>query len=391
MATVANTRVVRPAKRWAAFSFTLALGGLTLAQPYRPISTDPRLVTILVALLLGISIKTKPPNQKHNLTAPILPAAAAPVILAAWLLLSASWSSAPNSNVLAQIVFICMLMLLIRGSIQRHIDIQSAIAIIGLVVIGVSAFLWYVAPSQALVGGRLNGIMSTPTTLASMILLTTPAIASWRRGSWIIWGISLGMVWVSGSRVALLALLLALALVLLGKYGLGGKFGILSGLAIAAYLIIPSVAQQTADTGAGSASVLRSNNSHAFVWARAWELAQQHLLRGSGLGNLTEETGSSVLAVLIVSGAIGLALAATAIFVTFRNQSSLSDWRVVTVVGGTAGSLTEGWLISAGSIFCAIYWICVVSLIVFPTTKKGVLAETSDELPENLPSNLPSK
>jgi len=165
--------------------------------------------------------------------------------------------------------------------------------------------------------------------------------------------------------------LVALALTLLGKSDLAGKIGIFSGLAITAYLVIPSIVQEAAGAGAGSATILRSNNSHAALWERAWELGQQHILRGSGLGSLTEETGSSVLAVLIVSGAVGMALTATAIFVAFRNQRSLSDWRLVTVAAGSVGALTEGWLISAGTIFCAIYWICVVSLIVYPTTKKG--------------------
>ena len=371
MATLAKTSVVRPTRRWTTSLFTLALVGLTLARPSNSISTDPRLATVLLALLLGISIKTKSTNQPHTLSAPILPVAAAPLILTAWLLLSATWSSAPISQVLAQIVFLCMLVLLIKASIQRHIDIQSAIAIIGLGVIGVSAFLWFVTPSEALIAGRLSGMMNNPLTLASTIVLTAPAIASWKRGSWIVWGISLGMVWATGSRSALLALLVALALTLLGKSDLAGKIGIFSGLAITAYLVIPSIVQEAAGAGAGSATILRSNNSHAALWERAWELGQQHILRGSGLGSLTEETGSSVLAVLIVSGAVGMALTATAIFVAFRNQRSLSDWRLVTVAAGSVGGLTEGWLISAGTIFCAIYWICVVSLIVYPTTKKG--------------------
>lgn len=374
MANLAKASVARPDKRWATPLFTLALVGLVLAQPSKSVSTDPRLATVLLALILGISIRTKSTNQQNTLSTPILPVATAPVILAAWLLLSATWSSAPTSQVLTQIVFICMLGLLIKASIQRHIDIQSAIAIVGIGVIGVSAYLWFAVPSAALVAGRLSGIMYNPLTLASTILLTTPAIASWKRGSWIVWGISFGMVWLTGSRSVLLALFVALALTLLGKSNLAGKIGILSGLAMAAYLVIPSIVQEAANAGAGSASTLRSNNSHAAVWERAWELSQQHILRGSGLGNLTEETGSSVLAVLIVSGAVGMALATIAIFVAFRNQSSLSDWRLVTVAAGSVGALTEGWLISAGTIFCAIYWTCVVSLIVYPTTKKRKVA-----------------
>jgi hypothetical protein len=352
----------------------LALVGLTLAQASKSFSTDPRLATVLLALVLGISNKTKTTNQEHTTSASILPVPAAPVILAAWLLLSATWSSAAISQILAQVVFICMLVLLIKASIQRHIDIQSAIAIIGLGVIGVSAYLWFVTPSEALVGGRLSGMLANANTLADTIVLTTPAIASWKRGSWTMWGISLGMVWATGSRGALLALLVALSLTLLGNANLGGKIAILFGLTFAAYLAIPTIIQEAAGASAGSATMLRSNDSRAVVWGLAWDLAQQHILRGSGLGSLAAETGSSPLSVLIVSGAVGIVLASTAIFGAFRNQSSIGDWRLITVAGGSVAALTEGWLISAGTIFCAIYWICVVSLIVNPTTQKKRVA-----------------
>lgn len=369
MTALVKTSAMRPAKRWATPLFTLALIGLALAQPLTPISSDPRLATVLLALLLGISIKTKSTKQQHNLAAPILPAATAPVILAAWLLLSAAWSSAPISRVLPQIAFLCMLVLLIKASIQRDIDIQSAIAVVGLGVIGVSAYLWLVAPSETLVAGRLSGMMSNPLALASTILLTTPAIACWKRGSWTVWVISFGMVWLTGSRTVFLALLIAFALTIFGKADLGGKIGIIGVLAIAAYLVIPSLVQEASGAGAGSATILRSNNSHVFVWERGWELSQQHIIRGSGLGSLADETGSSVLAVLIVGGAVGIVSATVALFVAFRSQRSLSDWRFVTVAAGSVGALTEGWLISAGTIFSAIYWICVVSLIVYPTRK----------------------
>ncbi len=338
-------------------SFTVALACLALSGPASPTPFDIRVGTIAIAVVLGLT--TSRSRSCRSQYRSLVGAG----VLVAWLLISSAWSSGTLLQVIAQMTFIAVIALLVWAMIERRIDLRASISLLGVAAIGVSIALWIAAPERALVGGRLVGFMSSATGFADLVVLVTPAIVASRRRAWVMWPVAGVLVWASGTRGAALALLVGLISSVFGRAKFGGRVLLVAGLGATLYFTLPSILAEATVAGAGSSTLLRGNNSRAAVWSRAWESAQNHVVFGAGLGSPTSETGSSILAVLIEFGVVGMLLVGIVVFTAFRRRESLADWRFTTVLAGSVLALFEGWLVSAGTVFSAIYWLCVVSLI----------------------------
>lgn len=286
--------------------------------------------------------------------------------LAAWLTLSAIWSPGEPSYIGTQVLFGLGLASVVFIALRKLADVRAALAIVGMLVVALCIFYLLALPSDARLGGRFRGPLSNPNTLAAILPLLLPAmVATWRRLAIPLWVVGAVIIWQTGSRAGLLALIVQVLLWAWGRLPLAGRVGMALTTAVAAYLWLPGVLRRIASGGAGDSSVLRGNNSRDSVWAHSQELVDLHPLRGSGLASYTSdfETGSSIYAVWIQAGAIGLVLVAVTIALAFLRVRSTSDWRFWALAGGVVDAAFEGWLMAPGTLPAIAFWACLTSCL----------------------------
>ena len=284
------------------------------------------------------------------------------------ILTSAAWSDGTATDIAAQAIF--TVAIIVATSIQ--IDEKSfAVAlawifILGVLTVGITLIT---NPGEARLAGRLTGPAVNPNTLGALISVTFPAAIHFApRLAIPLSGVALGVVWETGSRASLIAVLLEILILGWSRIPSAARpFAILISLA-AFYQVAPGLIESIKNTGAGSESVLRSNNSRDIVWQQSMTLIREHPWRGYGLGapETRIETGSSLFSAAILGGLTTLAITAACLLHLLLKSISrlgLRDWRTVTLVGGLINASFEGWLLAAGSAFCLIYWMVASSAL----------------------------
>lgn len=346
-------------RHWpSAMLFFALFGFLWMTLRYSP-PVDTRIISLALgglALIMAAS--------RHRLTFNLPGTAILPFTL---VLASATWSDAPTVDILGQAAFTVALII----AVSVYITERSLVASVGFIFVFTTistGLAILVAPSAARLAGRLTGPFENPNTLGAILALTYPAaIKTFPRLAPLTSIITLAILWETGSRAALLAVLIEILVFSWLRMAPAIRpFAVLAAI-IAIYQIAPTLLSTFQTTGAGSVSVLRSNNSRDTVWGESVELIRQDVWLGHGLGSAAAniESGSSLLSAALVGGMVTLAATILCIIALILKRASklgLNDWRTVTILGGLANAMLEGWLLSAGSVFCVIFWLIASSI-----------------------------
>lgn len=346
------------AAKWGTRSVLLGLCLCAYLYPQTqlPAPVDPRIIGLVTIILLFFH---HPKNNGETVRKAAPGALGAAV---AYLLLSSLWNTGDASSAAAQGLFLLGLLFLLTVPFTGSEVRTAVISVVAYIVIA-TVITFVTAPSELFLAGRLRGPMINPNGLAVLAVLVYPALCGKRLYSILPTStILLLITWETGSRAAVLAIIIQIFLILVGRMHPAGRVASVAVLVIAASYLLPSIMRTAANEGAGSESVLRSNNSRDVVWTASMERVGEHPWIGSGLGSLTSnfETGSSLFSILIVGGIIGLIF----LMLAFGKSTYLAirvlgpaDWRTATLIGALASSAFEGWLIAAGTMYSLLTWL----------------------------------
>lgn len=339
---------------------TVVLLSLTIPQTQLQSPVDTRylalamtIVAVVASIQLGRSIR--------------LSALVPMLLFFTWLIITAFWSSGSNSYVFVQVLFVGGLFFftLATGAVEDKLsDILTALGFL-LIPLTVAVALLN-GPSSLLLAERLRGPFQNPDTLGALLVVILPAIIHTAgRAEWPIMIVTVALVWETGSRAALLAIAAQVVLITFARLRLYGRVCTLAFLLFAFIHYLPKLITAASQNGAGSSTILRSNDSRQAVWTASELLAEKNPFKGSGIGSYTSqfETGSSFFALWIQGGIIALALFGICVFASFQGASSLYDWRFITLVGGLVDAAFEGWIIAAGTVFSVVLWSLIGSLL----------------------------
>lgn len=255
--------------------------------------------------------------------------------------------------------------------------------------IGVASAAWYLLRLPVLGRGGFTGVMAH-----SMLVGPTAGLAAvigvcrslYRRSRW--WLLA-GLVCIlpcvmSGSRIALASLALALGWVVMTSVGassarkrLLGNIAIVGVMAALGLVWVPEAA---VDEVTGAVVVKGSVNTRRDLWlARIAEFKASPAIgmgvgvgKGAGffgatVGSINIEPGSGYLAILSMTGlagAIPFSLLVASIIRSFRRVGNHSPKeRVVELVAVAiylaTHAVAEGWILAVGSPFCLLAWLCL--------------------------------
>lgn len=343
------------------------LAAYLLPQTQLSLPIDPRIVGL--ACILALFVYTPKPHVGFHRSIP------GPIIVAiTYIALSALWTTGTASNTAAQAGFLAGMCLLLSVPFTQA-ELRNAILVVAALLVAAIAYVFATAPSEVFLADRLRGPMINPNGLAVLCVIIYPALCKFPLKVVIPASIgTLAVTWETGSRAAVLAVTVQVFFALVGRLRPIGRVMATGLVAAAASYLVPVILRTAATEGAGSDSVLRSNNSRDIVWGASIERVREHPWVGSGLGSLTSdfETGSSVFSILIVGGIVGLAVVAypfaKSLWYGFLKLGP-GDWRSVALTGTLISAGFEGWLIAAGTMYALIAW-----LIASHTLRRNVVA-----------------
>lgn len=354
VASVIAAPEISKRRQWAALVLTL----IFVCYLWISLKFPPPVDTRAIAIAIGAGATLLAAGNRRIKFQAHLPVAL-PLIL---ILLSATWSAGQPSDVFTQALF---MITLIVGSMIRVAERSLATALFMLFAFTLLslAVALAVTPGEARLAGRLTGLAANPNTIGAIIALTYPAATRVAPRLIIPSSIlALIVVWETGSRAALLAVLLGMLLISWPRIPVVVRpFAILISI-VALYEFLPNILATAESTGAGSDSVLRSNNSRTRVWERSVGLIREQPWRGYGIGSSESqiESGSSLLSLAIVGGLIALAVTLVCLGLVLLQRThefGLRDWRVITLLAGLVNASFEGWLVASGSVFCIVFWL----------------------------------
>lgn len=280
----------------------------------------------------------------------------------AFLLLSALWSLGTGSSIAGQALFVVALLGLVAVPFSEG-ELKWSIIAWGGAIGLLTVWLGVTDPSALQAGERLRGVMSNANGLALAAVICLPAMwTSGRFASWVATPAAFMTVWFTGARSALAAVVAQIILLVMGRMRILGRVLATLSLIVGAIYAVPQILAAAASSGAGSSSVLRSNNSRTGVWQASLERIREAPVVGTGLGSLTSdfEPGSSIFSIMILSGLIGLAITVVCVGSVLTHGAravGLGDWRLALVVGALINALFEGWLVTAGTPAALIFWL----------------------------------
>lgn len=347
-------------RKWGARTTVLAMVLVAFLLPQTQLDApgDTRAVGLMLTLVLFLtSLLDKDREQRPRLSVTTFSALG-------FVGLSSVWSIGSPSSTLEQAVTLLALMCLASIPFEKK-ELGCAITAAFLALLLTAASTYVADPASWWEANRLRGPMVNANNLALASILFFPVLRQIHRlAHFPVSAAALFVVALSGSRAALIALGVQIIVSSWAYLRASGRIVSIALAGVAAASTLPSLRNDFYSQGAGSESVLRSNNSRTTVWADSWNRVQEHPWFGGGLGSLTSEfeTGSSLFAVWIVSGAVGVALIAVALGSTLIKGAKLrwaGDWRMLVVIGGCINAAFEGWLIAAGTVYALTFWLMV--------------------------------
>lgn len=347
-------------QKWGARTVLLAIVLIAYLMPQTQIETpmDTRAVGLgLIAILFVGTLLSGNSEARVGLSSTTFSALG-------FVLVSSTWSIGSSSATLEQagtmLALLCLVAIPFEEKELRYATIATVIAIMLA-----SAFMYATDPASLWEANRLRGPMANANNLSLATILCFPALRNIHRfAHFPACATALAVVTLTGSRSALIALVVQ---IIVSSWSSLRAFGRIIALTLTGLILayaLPTLSKEFHSQGAGSESVLRSNNSRESVWYDSWIRVQEHPWFGGGIGSLTSdfETGSSLFAVWIVSGVIGVVLVAVAVAAPARTAISLrwlGDWRILLIIGGCINAAFEGWLIAAGTMYALIFWLAV--------------------------------
>lgn len=294
--------------------------------------------------------------------------------------LSIVWSLAPLQTALSASAWVILLLFIYTfRSLLDAATIRRSVFFILLAFFFASAVLSFVPLGW--VGGRLVGIFINANSTGIFTFLLV-GLSLWMGKRYWIWIIPAGtlVVILTGSRASLLAIVVMLTVVLIGRADWRMRIPI-AGLAISIGGPIAFWAwQQTQNINVESSSVLRTNNSRESVWGLAIEFIQTNPILGAGYRATPEGIGSSSYFKLLAE--FGFAFAGFGITLAiFYIWWSRFD---IVMLGITCGTLVntifEDWLLTAGAPMLIVYLVVLCSSPQqAPTPRPHILESDSKE------------
>lgn len=346
-------------RQWGLRTPLLALVFLTYLTPQTQFIPpfDTRLLGVVGILTLVVHTLLSPTKKA-------LRASPTTLIPLLFILLSALWSTGASGDTLAQSAFLLAMIALVAVPFTEN-EYRQAMLVTLTVLAVVTLIVAAQAPDALREAGRLRGPMANANSLALICVFAFPSLRESHRLALAPAAIlTLVTVAATGSRAAIAAVSVQVLISIIGAFRTFGRIASITLMALAALYALPTVSAMSANQGAGSESVLRSNNSRQDVWTASWARAQETPWVGSGLGTLTSEfeSGSSLFSVWIIGGIVAVVLVLYSVASTLAKGAvrlQLWNWSLLILVGGAVNAIFEGWLLAAGTAYALWFWLAL--------------------------------
>lgn len=290
-----------------------------------------------------------------------LPSLRIPAFYTSVCFLSIFWSLAPLQTAVSASAWLVLLLFIFTfRSLISGDRIRQQVFFILLIFF--LASLLSVATPLGWEAGRVQGVFNNANA-AGIFTFLLIGLAFWMGKRYWIWLVPLGTVFIglTGSRASLLALLVLLTMIVIGKTERKLKIP----------LIIMSVSlggpiaywawNDLKDMQADGSSILRTNNSRDSVWDLAIDFIRENPVLGAGYGATPEGIGSSSYFKLIAE--FGLVFSGVGIFLAlFYIWCSRYDFVLLGLTLATlVNTVFEDWLLTAGAPMLIIYLLILFS------------------------------
>lgn len=358
--------------------------GLVLAISSLSSFSTPVLRISIAAVLIphflnAVAISKQGRNTK-------LPSFTIALVYVATCFLSMLWSSDALETIISASAWIILLLFIF--TFRSTIDPQTIQKVIFYVLLSFFCLsVIFLLTPLGWEAGRATGVFDNANASGIFTFLLIGLSVGMGRKFWI-WVVPAGtfLILATGSRAALLAVIVFGIVVLLGRtdWRLRWPFigiSISVGIPLATWVWKQIQSMQTDDT-----SVLRTNNSRENVWGLAFEYIRLNPVLGAGYGATPRGIGSSSYLKLLAEFGFAFAWTGIALAIAYLWWSRKN----IVTLGITAGTLIntifEDWLLTAGAPMLIVYLLFVMSTIQDPEPRSS----ESKNSPPRLPSSKAS-
>lgn len=323
--------------------FCLMMSGSSVVETSNVAGIGFRIEAVL--LLAGLLILRRPNAPRFHLHSKM----SVPLLLfvtALWLTVMAAsvphsdWSMAANASLGALAI---SLLVIAPTRVLTRTQFQHSVIMVLMLFLLFSVLVATVFPSVGFQATRMRGLTENANLLGFYILLTVTVsilVEQRKRMILLVLAVTFPSLILTGSRTSVIALLVVMAL------GVMGRTGYMSAVARFMPLIFVAFLFWGRESPTGVASLLRTDNSRSPSWEEAVWVYRHSPLFGVGLGKGDVEVASSPLRAFVAGGSVGLA------FLIFGCALLLiASWRLgwgsfTLTVGALTHSLGESWLVS---------------------------------------------
>jgi len=210
--------------------------------------------------------------------------------------------------------------------------------------------------AEAVLGGRVRGVMGNPNALAAVIVLLVPLLAmryGWRSPvTWLV----LGVLPFTGSRAATAAVLLEAAVSIWVGADRRVRRTLLPALLVAVAILAFFELNAAIFVSTDPTSVLRSADSRTSLWANGLRLAGDAPWSGYGLGASPADVANSYLLGVVELGSLSVLLFGAALAVIVHALRPQRVEIAALAAGGLCNATFESWLLAGGSLLFVVFW-----------------------------------
>lgn len=280
--------------------------------------------------------------------------AVAAVALAVWL--SLFGSRAPEASVEAAVGMLLGAATAVLGA--RALPYTQILAVVrnlcaAAVVVSVALVPFW---AEAILAGRLRGVLANPNGLGLLIVLLVPLLVArygWR--SPVLW-IAFAALPFTGSRASAAALTAGLAVWTWVRADRRSRRTLFPCFLITAVVLAVLALNDAVFTSSSPTSLFRSADSRTVHWRHALQVADTSAWTGYGFGAFPAEVSNSYLLALVEFGPLTiLTLGATAAVTVMALRSRRMEVPAF-AVGGLCNAAFESWLLAGGSLYFVAFW-----------------------------------
>jgi O-antigen ligase len=274
---------------------------------------------------------------------------------------SVVWSLNPSKTFVSGAAW--LILLLYVFTFRTLLSPESIRRIVFFILLGFLVLsLFYLATPDGWAGGRARGIFNNANSTGIYTFLLLGVSLFMGRKYWIwLFPIGLGLIFATGSRATLLAVIVLIAINIV--FWIDRKFRLTAVVFVFAISVYPIrwIWNWVQQLDAEGDSMLRTNDSRASTWEVAFAFIRENPLLGAGYGATPPVIGSSSYIKLVAEFGFLFSIFGLLVAGAYLLWSRYDPVLLGITLGVLINTIFEDWLLTAGAPMLAVYLLLVMS------------------------------